>query len=71
MSDAKLWWKEKTYKNFAKHSCGLSNKEYETILVECAEALRKTKDEMDMFKTNDASVLQFLDKLRGCWTESF
>ncbi|MDD4949119.1 type II toxin-antitoxin system HipA family toxin [Sulfuricurvum sp.] len=71
MSDAKLWWKEKTYKNFAKLSCGLSNKEYETILLECAEALRKTKDEMDAFETNDASVLQFLDKLRGCWRESF
>jgi serine/threonine-protein kinase HipA len=71
LSDAKLWWKEKTYKNFAKLSCGLSNKEYEAILVECAEALQKTKQEMDTFKTDDSSVLQFLDKLRGCWTESF
>lgn len=70
MSDAKLWWKEKTYKNFAKLSCGLSNKEYKIILVECAEALRKTKQEMDAFETNNTSVLQFLDKLRGCWKES-
>ena len=31
ISDGKLWWKEKTYKNFAKLSCNLTNAEYETI----------------------------------------
>ena len=43
LSDGKLWWKEKTYKTFAKQSCHLSNKEYEVILATCQDAIVKTK----------------------------
>merc|ERR1711879_111804 len=50
MSDGKLWWKEKTYKTFAKQSCSLSNKEYETIILECNEAIRKTIKEINEYK---------------------
>ena len=46
LSDGKLWWKEKTYKNFAKLSCNLTNVEYETIIDECSEAIRLTKNEI-------------------------
>jgi serine/threonine-protein kinase HipA len=38
--------KKKTYKNFAKLSCNLTNAEYETILDECNEAIRLTKNEI-------------------------
>lgn len=69
LSDGKLWWKEKTYKTFAKQSCGLSNKEYETILEECKIAVIKTKKEIDDFKTNDEKVLDFLKDLKDCWFE--
>ena len=33
----------KTYKNFAKLSCNLTNVEYETIIDECSETIRLTK----------------------------
>ncbi len=70
LSDGKLWWKEKTYKTFAKQSCGLSNKEYETILFECAEAIIKTKIEIDKYKSKDKNTTLFLESLKECWQES-
>jgi serine/threonine-protein kinase HipA len=69
LSDGKLWWKEKTYKTFAKQSCGLSNKEYETTLKECKEAIIKTKNEIDYYKSDDVGISRFLDKLSRCWSE--
>ena len=69
LSDAKLWWKEKTYKTFAKQSCGLSNKEYDEILHACKNAIIKTKREIDKFQSNDCEVLKFLDKLKQCWKD--
>lgn len=70
LSDGKLWWKEKTYKTFAKQSCGLSNSEYKTILEECKEAVIKTKNEIEIFKEKDPNEKTFLDKLMSCWSES-
>ena len=69
LSDGKIWWKEKTYKTFAKQSCGLSNKEYEIILNECTESIKITKQEIDNYKSEDKEVLEFLEKLKGCWNE--
>ena len=69
LSDGKLWWKEKTYKSFAKQSCGLSNKEYETILNECKKAIIKTKKEIDEYESQDKEVLDFLQKLKECWSQ--
>ncbi len=70
LSDGKLWWKEKTYKTFAKQSCQLSNKEYEDILKECQDAIVKTKKEIDSFQSDDADVLEFLKNLKECWSDS-
>ncbi len=69
LSDGKLWWKEKTYKTFAKQSCGLSNKEYEDILLECKNAIVKTKKEIDEFKKEHQEVAEFLAELVACWEE--
>ena len=69
LSDGKLWWKEKTYKSFAKQSCGLSNKEYTTILDECKKAILKTKQEINDYKSDDPEVLRFLENLKECWCE--
>jgi serine/threonine-protein kinase HipA len=69
LGDGKLWWKEKTYKSFAKQSCGVSNKEYETILKECKDAIIKTKSEIDNYKSDDKDVVLFLHKLKECWKE--
>jgi serine/threonine-protein kinase HipA len=70
LGDGKLWWREKTYKTFAKQSCGLSNKEYESILIECKYAIQKTKKEINNFETNDKEIKNFLDELQRCWSEN-
>ncbi len=69
MGDAKLWWKEKTYKTFATKSCGLSNKEYEEIVTTCVEAIIKTKIEIDEYVCTDNEVKNFLVDLKKCWKE--
>jgi len=69
LSDGKLWWKEKSYKNFAKLSCGLSNKEYEEILQKCQHAIALTKQEIDNY--NVAEVSPFLEKLKASWVDNF
>jgi serine/threonine-protein kinase HipA len=70
LGDSKLWWREKTYKTFAKLSCRLSNKEYEDILLECKEAIIKTKQEIDKYDTTDKETEDFLQTLKECWYEN-
>ena len=69
LSDGKLWWKEKTYKVFAKNSCGLSNKEYESIIESCIEAVKKTKVEIDNYTYRDNETRTFLQNLKENWME--
>lgn len=69
LGDGKLWWKEKTYKVFAKQSCGLSNQEYNEIINTCKYAIDKTKKEIENFKSDDIEVLKFLENLKSCWKE--
>lgn len=71
LGDNKLWWKEKSYKSFAKQSCGLSTGEYEKIVSECKAAIMKTKKEIDGFQSNSVVVLEFLQSLKGCWVDEF
>lgn len=70
LSDGKLWWKEKTYKTFAKQSCGLSNSEYNLILDECKQAIIKVKEEINIFKKKHSEEKKFLDNLVSCWSET-
>lgn len=69
LSDGKLWWIEKTYKTFAKLSCGLSNKEYDEILQSCKNAILLTKKEIDTFKSQDQDISNFLEQLKECWVD--
>ena len=69
LGDGKLWWKEKTYKIFASQSCRLSNKQYNTILQECKEAIIMTKKEIDMFDRKEEKVDIFLEKLKSNWKD--
>jgi len=71
LGDAKVWWKEKTYKTFAKLSCGLTNKEYEEIIEKCKAAIEITKKEIDIFDNDDAAIQAFLESLKLCWKEDF
>ena len=67
LADGKLWWKEKSYKTFAKLSCGLSNKEYADILEKCSHAINITRREMDTFNAPGAE--DFLEKLKDSWVD--
>jgi serine/threonine-protein kinase HipA len=67
LQDAKLWWKEKTYRAFAKQSCELSNQEYNTIVHACKNAIALTQKEIDAFQTDRAEIRAFLDRLKGAW----
>lgn len=69
LGDGKLWWKEKTYKSFAKQSCTISNKEYEEILIECYAAIKKTKKEVEIFAQEHKEVREFLSLLVSEWRE--
>lgn len=71
LGDAKMWWKEKTYKAFAKLSCGLTNKEYEEIIEKCRAAIYITKNEIDAFTSNSAEIQAFLESLKACWKDDF
>ena len=69
LGNAKLWFKERTFKNFAKVSCNLSNKEYDEILTDCTNAIITTKKEIDQFKLKNEEVAEFLDGLKENWVE--
>ena len=69
MSGAKLWWREKTYKLFAKQSCGLSNKEYIEIITTCKHAIQLTKKEMNSYPDKSTEVSDFLSQLQNSWLE--
>ncbi|SFZ98253.1 Protein hipA [hydrothermal vent metagenome] len=69
LGDGKLWWKEKSYKSFAKLSCGLSSKEYNDVLDKCKYAINTTKHEIDEFNVSEVS--EFLSRLKESWVDSF
>ncbi|HEY9129151.1 MAG TPA: type II toxin-antitoxin system HipA family toxin [Sulfurovum sp.] len=71
LGDAKMWWKEKTYKTFAKLSCGLTNKEYEEIIEKCRDAIHITKNEIDAFASKSVEIQAFLESLKACWKDDF
>jgi serine/threonine-protein kinase HipA len=70
LSDGKLWWKGKTYKTFAKQSCGFSNIEYETNIQECEEAIAITKKEIRAYKEKNIQSAEFLQTLQDSWKDS-
>lgn len=69
LSDGRLWFKEKTYENFVKSSCNLSNKEYQDIIDICKASILKTKQEIDIYQTDDQNVKDFLMLLQEHWKE--
>lgn len=71
LSDARLWWKEKTYKTFGKLTCGLSHKEYEEIIKTCQNAITLTKREIKVYKSNSSEIKDFLSLLNASWKDGF
>lgn len=70
MSDGKLWWKEKTYKNFAKNSCMINSKDYDEIMGKCRNAILRTKEEINSFESTNKDVHLFLEELKNIWNYS-
>ena len=56
--------------NLAKLSCNLTNIEYETIIDECSEAIKLTKNEILEFMKKYPKQKIFLDSLIECWSEN-
>jgi len=70
LSDGKVWFKEKTYKSFAKKSCNISQKEYEEILQTCYQSIQENKGEIDTYAKANPHTLTFLESLKHAWKES-
>jgi serine/threonine-protein kinase HipA len=71
LSDAKLWWKEKTYRSFAKLSCGLSSREYAEVIETCQNAIACTKQEINDYETDSLKIKDFLGELKASWKDGF
>ncbi len=69
LGENKLWWKEKSYRNFAKQSCGFTQREYEDMVITCEEAVKQTKIEMDAYLHTSQDVLRFIQDLKECWVD--
>lgn len=70
LSGGKLWWQEKTYKNFATQSCKLTNQEYQELIQNCKDSIITTKKEIDLYESDNQEVLEFLQRLKACWRET-
>jgi len=67
MSDGKLWFKEKTYRNFAKNTCRLKISEVDEIISKCAEAIHKAIFYLDEYAKENQEILVFANKLKEEW----
>ena len=67
LGDNKLWWKQKSYKTFAKLSCNLSESEYQSTLIECQVAVMKTIQEIESYQSNGSEEREFLERLVEAW----
>ncbi|DAB38857.1 MAG: hypothetical protein A2023_07230 [Sulfuricurvum sp. GWF2_44_89] len=71
LSGGRKWWVEKTYSNFAKMTCKISDKRYYEIIDECESGVAKAKEEIDEFKKEHPDFSTFADKLLEQWQECF
>jgi len=67
MSDAKLWFKEKTYRKFAKQTCQMSTKEIDETFEVCKNAVQKAKISLDEYVEENVEIRDFAERLKGEW----
>lgn len=67
MSAGRLWWKEKTYRNFAKNTCRMRPTEIDDILQRCADAVRKAAKDLDHYSKAHPETHAFADSLKEQW----
>lgn len=71
LSGGKCWWKEKTYSNFAKMTCKISDQRYNEIILDCEIAVAKAKDEVNLYINNNPDFAEFGNKLMSNWQDTF
>lgn len=69
MSDGKLWFKEKTYRNFAKNTCRLKTSEIDEIILKCSEAVHRAASDLDVYVKENQEISTFANKLKKEWTK--
>jgi len=67
LSDGKLWWKKKTYVNFAKNTCRLKTSEIDTIISECKGAVVKAIGDLEQYVQDVPKLEEFSTRLKTQW----
>ncbi len=69
MSDGKLWFKEKTYRGFAKNTCGMKMSEIDETIQRCKDAVVKTFKALDTYVKENREVESFAERLKEEWNK--
>ena len=69
MSDAKLWFQEKTYKNFAANTCRIKISEVNAIISKCADAVHKAASDLDEYVKENREIETFANQLKEEWSK--
>jgi len=69
LSGDKVWWKRKTYENFAKLTCGIKPSKMDEIIDRCINAAKETKMEVAAYAKERVDFVEFGDKLINTWQE--
>jgi len=67
MSDGKLWFKEKTYRSFAKNTCQMKTLEIDETIERCKDAVLKATKSLDAYVRDNIEIEVFADRLKREW----
>lgn len=67
MSDGKLWFKEKTYRNFAKYTCQMKTSEIDETIQICIEAVKRASEALDIYAQENRVIESFANRLKEEW----
>ena len=69
MSDGKLWFQEKTYRNFAKNTCRLKTSEVDKIISHCSDSVHKATSDLDEYVKENSEIEIFANQLKKEWSK--
>ena len=69
LSDGKLWFKEKTYRNFAKNTCQMKTQEIDETIEVCLKALKKASNILDIYSEQNLEIKEFASELQDEWAK--
>ncbi len=70
MNAGKLWFKEKTYRTFAKQTCKMSTKEIDETFEVCKNAVEKATKELVKYAKEHQEVTEFAQSLQDEWEKA-